>query len=205
MSVTSQNGKTYAILDFEQVNAKGLKPLTDAIARAGTPIVSVDGSNRATRKDGVQVKSAVITLQDGQTLAIQVNDTGDLSGVKLNGKTLPFQHSASVSTVGGALGKSAADNSKRFTDSLAKKAIRVAKTSSTAPAVKSNFTRLKEANSRKEAAQASVKTITASVKQLQNSANTLTTQLQHEQTRLAQAQAVGVQLQKQIDALGANQ
>ncbi|HCU2156194.1 TPA: odaE, partial [Escherichia coli] len=79
----------YATVDFDQVNEKGLKPLIAAINKTGVTVIEVDSSNRATTKDGVKVKTAKLVLNDGQILAIQVNDTGDISSVKLNGKAIP--------------------------------------------------------------------------------------------------------------------
>lgn len=78
----------YATVDFDQVNEKGLKSLIAAINKTGVTVIEVDSSNRATTKDGVKVKTAKLVLNDGQILAIQVNDTGDISSVKLNGKAI---------------------------------------------------------------------------------------------------------------------
>ncbi|EBF2947897.1 odaE, partial [Salmonella enterica] len=82
-------GNKYATVDFDQINEKGLKSLITAINKTGTTVLEVESSNRATTKDGVKVKTAKLVLQDGQMLTIQVNDTGDISSVKLNGRVIP--------------------------------------------------------------------------------------------------------------------
>ncbi|EDQ7094659.1 odaE, partial [Salmonella enterica subsp. arizonae] len=82
-------GNKYATVDFDQINGKGLKSLITAINKTGTTVLEVESSNRATTKDGVKVKVAKLVLQDGQVLTIQVNDTGDISSVKLNGRVIP--------------------------------------------------------------------------------------------------------------------
>ncbi|MEL8169919.1 odaE, partial [Escherichia coli] len=86
----------YATVDFDQVNEKGLKSLIAAINKTGVTVIEVDSSNRATTKDGVKVKTAKLVLNDGQILAIQVNDTGDISSVRLNGKAIPNAQSPDI-------------------------------------------------------------------------------------------------------------
>ncbi|MCQ6679058.1 hypothetical protein NO393_24330 [Escherichia coli] len=97
----------YATVDFDQVNEKGLKSLIAAINKTGVTVIEVDSSNRATTKDGVKVKTAKLVLNDGQILAIQVNDTGDISSVRLNGKAIPNAQSPDIKTLGTVMGQAA--------------------------------------------------------------------------------------------------
>ncbi|HCN6977517.1 TPA: odaE, partial [Escherichia coli] len=101
----------YATVDFDQVNEKGLKSLIAAINKTGVTVIEVDSSNRATTKDGVKVKTAKLVLNDGQILAIQVNDTGDISSVRLNGKAIPNAQSPDIKTLGTVMGQAARKNS----------------------------------------------------------------------------------------------
>lgn len=138
----------YATVDFDQVNEKGLKSLIAAINKTGVTVIEVDSSNRATTKDGVKVKTAKLVLNDGQILAIQVNDTGDISSVRLNGKAIPNAQSPDIKTLGTVMGQAARKNSAKFQNSLIAKAKRVANPVDKKPAVKSNFQRLQEAKQR---------------------------------------------------------
>ena len=137
----------YATVDFDQVNEKGLKSLIAAINKTGVTVIEVDSSNRATTKDGVKVKTAKLVLNDGQILAIQVNDTGDISSVRLNGKAIPNAQSPDIKTLGTVMGQAARKNSAKFQKSLIAKAKRVANPVDKKPAVKSNFQRLQKQNS----------------------------------------------------------
>jgi len=198
----SQNGKKYAILNFELVTEAGLKDLTAAIGKAGVPVVEVNGSNRATKKDGIGIKTADLLMEDGQKLTIQVNDSGDLSGVKLNGKLLAFQHSNSISDMGMALGKSIANNSEKFQTSIAKAAKRALKTSDQKPAVKSTAQRLQEAKARNQTAKSNLQSAQKTLAGYQATPNTLQTSLEKQKRRLTSAQAQEADLQKQIAAIG---
>ena len=119
----------YATVDFDQVNEKGLKSLIAAINKTGVTVIEVDSSNRATTKDGVKVKTAKLVLNDGQILAIQVNDTGDISSVRLNGKAIPNAQSPDIKTLGTVMGQAARKNSResaslfRFLQKISKKCL----------------------------------------------------------------------------------
>ena len=154
----------YATVDFDQVNEKGLKSLIAAINKTGVTVIEVDSSNRATTKDGVKVKTAKLVLNDGQILAIQVNDTGDISSVRLNGKAIPNAQSPDIKTLGTVMGQAARKNSAKFQKSLIAKAKRVANPVDKKPAVKSNFQRLQEAKQRNAQ-------VVAAYKSAQNSAS----------------------------------
>ncbi|SQD10688.1 Uncharacterised protein [Citrobacter freundii] len=44
----------------------------------------------ARRKDGIPVKTFELKGIDEQAMVVQVNNTGDISGIKLNGKNAPY-------------------------------------------------------------------------------------------------------------------
>lgn len=198
----SQNGKKYAVLNFDQVTELGLKELTTAIGKSGIPVVEVNASNRATKKDNITVKTADLMMEDGQKLTIQINDSGDLSGVKLNSKVLAFQHSNSIADLGLQLSKAVEGNSQKFQDSIARAAKRALKTSDQKPAVKSTAQRLQEAQDRNKTAKSNVQAAQKSLSTYQATSNTLQTTLEKQKRRLTSAQSQEADLQQQIAAIG---
>lgn len=203
-SLHSSNGQKYAQLDFAQVTEKGLKPLIDALTKQGVTVENVEASNRATKKDGVGVKQAVLRFQDQQQVTVQVNDSGDLVGFKLNGKSIGVQHADTITKVASSLAGAVRQNSQKFTDGLAKKAAKVVDTSNTRPAVKSNVQRLKEAKTRRDALSSSVNEISSINTRLQSQVSSLTQSIEAQTTRLSTAQGVTVQLKEQLKALEAS-
>lgn len=197
----SSNGKQYALLDFAQVNEKGLKPFTDALAKEGLTVENVASSNRVSKQNGMQVKTAVLRFQDQQELKVSVNDSGDLVSFKLNGKAIPVQHADTLAKVASALAPTVKRNSQKFTDGLAKKAKRVIDTSDNRAAVKSNVQRLKEARERRDTLAAGVKTLTSSTTQSQAQSASIKQRIEAEQTRYNTALAQTAQLQDQLKAL----
>ena len=184
----------YATVDFDQVNEKGLKSLIAAINKTGVTVIEVDSSNRATTKDGVKVKTAKLVLNDGQILAIQVNDTGDISSVRLNGKAIPNAQSPDIKTLGTVMGQAARKNSAKFQKSLIAKA---------KPAVKSNFQRLQEAKQRNAQVVAAYKSAQNSVSFNQQQITDLRAKLDKETGRLNNEKARNGELKRRLKQLKA--
>lgn len=197
----SSNGQQYAQLDFAQVNEKGLKPLIDALAKQGLTVENVAASNRAVMAHGVGTKTATLRFQDQQEVKLTVNNTGDLVGFRLNGKSIPVQQADSIAKVASSLATAVKQNSQKFTDGLAKKAARVIDTSDTKAAVKSNVQRLKEARTRRDALAAAVQTLSTDTDTAQKQSDSVKQQIQAEQTRYNAALALTSQLQDQLKAL----
>lgn len=196
-------GNKYAMVDFDQVNEKGLKGLITAINKAGVKVLEVDSSNRATTKDGVKVKTAKLVLQDGQLLSIQVNDTGDISSVKLNGRVIPNAQSPDVKTLGAAMGRAAMNNSQKFIKSLAAKAKRVANPVEKKPAVKSSFQQLQEAKSRNNQVTQNYRSIQNQVAVNQQVITDLRAKKDKEAARLNNAMATNIELKTRLKQLKA--
>ncbi|EDV2726034.1 MULTISPECIES: defense against restriction DarA-related protein [Citrobacter] len=196
-------GNKYAMVDFDQVNEKGLKGLITAINKAGVKVLEVDSSNRATTKDGVKVKTAKLVLQDGQLLSIQVNDTGDISSVKLNGRVIPNAQSPDVKTLGAAMGRAAMNNSQKFIKSLAAKAKRVANPVEKKPAVKSSFQQLQEAKSRNNQVTQNYRSIQNQVAVNQQVITDLRAKKDKETARLNNAMATNIELKTRLKQLKA--
>lgn len=196
-------GNKYAMVDFDQVNEKGLKGLITAINKTGVKVLEVDSSNRATTKDGVKVKTAKIVLQDGQVLSIQVNDTGDISSVKLNGRAIPNAQSPDVKTLGAVMGRAAMNNSQKFIKSLAAKAKRVANPVEKKPAVKSSFQQLQEAKNRNSQVTQNYRSIQNQVAVNQQAITDLRAKKDKETARLNNAMATNIELKTRLKQLKA--
>ncbi|EIA0034268.1 odaE [Salmonella enterica] len=196
-------GNKYAMVDFDQVNEKGLKGLITAINKAGVKVLEVDSSNRATTKDGVKVKTAKLVLQDGQLLSIQVNDTGDISSVKLNGRVIPNAQSPDVKTLGAAMGRAAMNNSQKFIKSLAAKAKRIANPVEKKPAVKSSFQQLQEAKSRNNQVTQNYRSIQNQVAVNQQVITDLRAKKDKEAARLNNSMATNIELKTRLKQLKA--
>ncbi|ECC4541258.1 odaE [Salmonella enterica] len=196
-------GNKYAMVDFDQVNEKGLKGLITAINKTGVKVLEVDSSNRATTKDGVKVKTAKIVLQDGQVLSIQVNDTGDISSVKLNGRAIPNAQSPDVKTLGAVMGRAAMNNSQKFVKSLAAKAKRIANPVDKKPAVKSSFQQLQEAKNRNSQVTQNYRSIQNQVAVNQQAITDLRAKKDKETARLNNAMATNIELKTRLKQLKA--
>ncbi|EAT1308114.1 odaE [Salmonella enterica] len=196
-------GNKYAMVDFDQVNEKGLKGLITAINKTGVKVLEVDSSNRATTKDGVKVKTAKIVLQDGQVLSIQVNDTGDISSVKLNGRAIPNAQSPDVKTLGAVMGRAAMNNSQKFVKSLAAKAKRIGNPVDKKPAVKSSFQQLQEAKNRNSQVTQNYRSIQNQVAVNQQAITDLRAKKDKETARLNNAMATNIELKTRLKQLKA--
>ncbi|MDM7040902.1 odaE [Klebsiella pneumoniae] len=196
-------GNKYATVDFDQVNEKGLKSLIAAINKTGATVLEVDSSNRATTKDGVKVKTAKLVLQDGQLLSIQVNDTGDISSVKLNGRVIPNAQSPDVKTLGAVMGRAAQNNAVKFRKSLAAKAKRVANPVDKKTAVKSSFQQLQEAKDRNAQLTQNYRSIQNQVAVSQQAITDLRGRMDKETARLNNARAKNTELKTRLKQLRA--
>lgn len=202
MPLASKNGKNYAVLDFSQITEKGIQPLIDALNRNKVTVIQVAATNKAARRDNVLTKQAKITLQDGQELLFQVNDTGDISAVKLNGKVIPVHIGESLADVARAAGSAAAFNSTKFTDALAKKARRAVESDiSKKPSVKSTAQKIQDA--KKEVAEkgSAISSLNDQIKASASLKDKLNMRLQQAQTELTQEKATSSQLEQELNEL----
>lgn len=119
--ISSQNGKTYVTLDYDALNESGLKPLVKEIGMAKVNIVKVTPADRPRKIDGIFVKTFAVIADDGQEMVIQVNDTGDISGAKLNKKVTPLDSSKSIKDLASKIASAFIKAAPAFKRSLAKK------------------------------------------------------------------------------------
>lgn len=204
MNLKSQNKNQYAVLDFEQINEKGLKPLITAINKGtGPDIASVEASNKAVKKDGIPTKTAVLRFDDQQELKMLVNDTGDISTLTLNGKKVPVPEAKTITALGKAISGAAVQAAPAFAKSMTKKLQAVMRKAADRPAVKSNIQRLQEAKTTAGVAQANVDVLkTAMGKEQTRQAQTLT-QVSQEKARLESERAITRTLKEKIANLEA--
>jgi hypothetical protein len=124
------NSKEYTLLKFDELNEKGLSKLTKEIGKDGYEIAKVIPAGKARQKDGILTRTFTLIGMDEQVMEIQVNDTGDISGIRLNGKATPYKP---VKTQA-ALAQTIADLFNRgataFQKALARKMARAAKKNS---------------------------------------------------------------------------
>ncbi|MCO5636793.1 hypothetical protein LF834_26980 [Citrobacter freundii] len=88
--MSSTKDKGYITLNFDELNEKGLDKLKKAISKSGYEVVKIIPAGTARRKDGIPVKTFELKGIDEQAMVVQVNNTGDISGIKLNGKNAPY-------------------------------------------------------------------------------------------------------------------
>ncbi|EGS5176295.1 hypothetical protein I8U34_005013, partial [Escherichia coli] len=84
------NKSNYVLLNYDELNEKGLAKLVKEIGKGGYKIARVIPASNGRKKDGIMTRTFTLIGIDEQTMDVQVNDTGDISGVKLNGKIVPF-------------------------------------------------------------------------------------------------------------------
>ncbi|WP_426575310.1 hypothetical protein ACP179_00130 (plasmid) [Xenorhabdus stockiae] len=204
LNMMSQNGKKYTVLDYDQLNEKGLKKLTTALASADCRIVKLENAETARKKDGIPTKTFSLHTEDGQEMAIQVNNTGDISAVKLNGKVIPFTSPSNIPELARQIAAAFKAAAPAFASSLAKKLANAnrddAKKSRT-PAVKSNAQRLQEAKNKASNVEADIATLNNTLSQRQDTLSKAESELESTRTALNSAQATTRQLKEEIARL----
>lgn len=194
----SKNNQQYAVLNFEQINEKGLKSLITAINKAGPDVASVESTNKATKKDGIAVKSVTLNLEDQQKVELQVNDTGDVSGFTLNGKKMPLPHAKTVAAMGEIIGRAAEQTAPAFAKSLAKKVASTTRKLTARPKVKSNVQRLADAKKLTTEKQSQIEKLRKTIGEEQTRQAGVRSQLDQEKARLESERALTRQLKTQI-------
>lgn len=124
MSLTKNSG--YVTLNFDELNEKGLDKLKKAIQKAGYEVVKISPAGPARRKDGIPVKTFDLKGIDEQVMTVQVNNTGDISGIKLNGKNAPYTPVKTLAELGKALADLFSKGSTAFQKALARKMAKAA-------------------------------------------------------------------------------
>lgn len=196
------NPNGYVLLSFDELNEKGLAKLKKAIGNAGYEVAKITPAGTARKKDGIATKTFSLTGLDEQVMTVQVNDSGDISGLKLNGKNVPFSHVNTIPELGRSLATLFKKGSTAFQKALARKLARAAKATDQVDApkkgVKSSVQLLAEAKQQRDSYRAGVAEATVKVEQLKQQADTAHKNSNDVQTQLNQELALTKQLKEQI-------
>lgn len=198
----------YHVLDFQNLNEKGLAKLVSAVKQAGTEIAEVIPAGPARKKDGVSMKQFSLVDLAGQTMTFNVTDTGDISGVSLNGKVMPESPPTSLKDMATKIAKNFEKTEVSFQASLARKVAKQARLDadkeskeSNKKAAKTQGQRLVEAKEKLEAAQSALTELRQTVSQRVTQQTANNSQLQQLTEQLSQEVALTGTLKQQIAAL----
>ena len=114
-------------IDFEKFNKAGLKPIIDKFEKAKVPVADVEGSNKAKRESGFQVKTATITFESGQKLIVKAKAGGSIFQVKLNNKVLAIKHVDDIDKAVLEIIDYVQENEKNYLKQLARQKVTVPK------------------------------------------------------------------------------
>jgi len=209
--VSANNKNTYLLLNFDELNEKGLNKLKQAITKAGYEVVKVTPAGTARKKDGIPTKTFELKGMDEQVMSVQVNNTGDISGIKLNGKNAPFTHVKTMAELGKSLADLFNKGSTAFQKALARKLARAAKMDlekdkpASSRGVKSGVQMLSDARARRDVLKEGIKTVSEKLVALQSEQDL--TQKEHGtlQSDLNLEVAKTEQLQQQISKMKGGQ
>lgn len=194
----------YHVLDFDNLNEKGLQPLMRAIKSAGGNVVKLEPAGPARKKDGVATKTFRLINDDGQSIELQVNDSGDLSGAKLNGTNYPAGSPASLRDMAQKIVTAFHSNAAKYATALARKMARAAQQENAKverKGVKSTSQRISEAKSKAANYQANIDKITTTINTHQQRITTATKEKESATQSLRNEQAKQRQLKKEIATL----
>jgi len=80
-------------ISFVNFNPNGLEPLVKELKKNKLLVLDLVASNIPKREDGFQIKTATITFESGQKLAIKIKANGSIFQARLNGKVVPIKNS----------------------------------------------------------------------------------------------------------------
>ncbi|WP_342212304.1 defense against restriction DarA-related protein [Citrobacter sp. NCU1] len=205
--MSSTKDKGYVTLNFDELNEKGLDKLKKAISKAGYEVVKITPAGPARRKDGIPVKTFELKGIDEQVMSIQVNNTGDISGIKLNGKNAPYTPVKTMAELGKSLADLFRKGSTAFQKSLSRKLARAAKkdTDGNKPqpskGVKSGVQMLSDARARRDELKGTIATTQKKIESLSSDSDEAKKSQENIQAALNLEMAKTSQLEKEIAQL----
>jgi hypothetical protein len=103
------------LFDFDNQadSQRSLKRISQAMLRAGQPVVSSEFNLKTQRTAGVSFRSALLTLASGQTVTLRVKLTGDIFQVLLNKSVLPIKDQSGTGAIA-EIAAAATANQKKF-------------------------------------------------------------------------------------------
>lgn len=203
LSPKTTTDSKYVQLNFDELNEKGLEKLRKQIGKSGYNIVKVIPAGKARKKDGIPTKTFTFIGQDNQTMDIQVNDTGDISGIRVNGKTAPYQHAKSFNDLAKTLANLFKKGATAFQKTMARRIARAAKKSvdGNAPkrqGVKSSAQQYTDAKSRRDAVLEDIQTAKAKLEGATSKASDWKQKAEKLASDLTSEQAITRQLKEEI-------
>jgi len=209
MAATQKNGDgSYHVLDFQNLNDKGLAGLVTALKQAGAEIAEVIPAGPARKKDGVAMKQFSLVDMAGQIMAFNVIESGDVSGVTLNGKVFPETHPTSLKDFAGKIAAGFEKTEQSFMASLARKVAKQARIDTdneqkknNKTAVKTQGQRLVEATEKLKSAQNALKDLNDTVTTRQAAQSDILKQLAEVRSQLQIEVTTTSRLKYQIKAL----
>lgn len=200
------SNKNYVLLNFNELNEKGLSRLTKAMASAGYEVAKVVPAGKARKKDGIMTRTFSLIGMDEQVMDVQVNDSGDISGIKVNGKSAPYKPVSDIPALAKSLAALFNRGATAFQKALARKMARVATKNLTdnrekKTGVKSNAQQLADAKAARDAVQEDIGDAKARLTSVQTAATKATTEAEAVQTALNQETARTRQLKEEIATL----
>jgi hypothetical protein len=86
---------------------KSIKEAVRLFAQAGAPVVSTDIDKATSKRAGVTFRGVHLTMADGQTVTLNIKETGDVFEVRINTKPVPVRnqddHKAAIAEVAARL------------------------------------------------------------------------------------------------------
>lgn len=176
----------YVVVDFDNVTAKGLKSLLDALKRDGETVAEVEATNRKTKKDGLYIKRAKLVFENGQVITLFIGDQGDIYQMTMNGTRQPVPDATTERALAKELVTRLRKNQDKFDKSQLKKAARVKSTATNKPISRSLKARVTEARQQ--------------LSQLNSQVTDFNSTLSQRQGELSVAQSDEAKLRAQLDA-----
>ncbi|HEW9972612.1 TPA: hypothetical protein VGT10_004709 [Enterobacter cloacae] len=196
----------YVQLKFEELNEKGLTKLTKAMAKAGYEVAKVIPAGKSRKKDGIATRTFTLIGLDEQVIDVQVNDTGDISGIKVNGKTSPYQPVKSISALAQSLSALFKRGATAFQKALARKMARAAKknlngSDKKSLGIKSNAQQLADAKAKRDAVSDDIQQVKTRLGVVQTNTDNAMTEAEKVKAALNQETARTRQLKEDIAQL----
>ncbi|WGA68637.1 hypothetical protein [Escherichia fergusonii] len=199
------NKSQYVLLNYDELNEKGLSKLVKEISKSGYKIAKVVPAGNGRKKDGIMTRTFSLVGIDEQTMEIQVNDTGDISGVKLNGKIVPFKPVKTLAALGQSIAALFNRGATSFQKTLARKLARAAKNidedNKKRQGVKSNAQKLAEAKQARDSIREDIAQAKGKLTQVQANSDKATQEIGNVKAALAQEQAQTRSLKEEIARL----
>lgn len=188
--------------DFDNPNEREFKKLIDAFKRNGQELSEFFSNNRVVKLDRQRTKNVILYFVSGQSITLSINETGDLFKIKLNSSIIPVKERSSVAKLAKELANKIEANQKRFEASLARKAARAIKDTSTKRTVRKTTTqRMNEAKAAHAAATNSLNAMQTEFNEVTEKAARAENNVTKERNLINAAKAEKEQLLAQLDAM----